>query len=104
MNQNILGYNISNFPSVLNGVTTSADYLSVFTQSYSDSAYVMSFTITAYTPDKRISAFVSALVYINQFLPKAFFYPFNKFIFVQVDSINTFENLTLVLKNYFSFG
>jgi hypothetical protein len=26
-NQNILGYNISNFPSVINGATTPADYL-----------------------------------------------------------------------------
>jgi hypothetical protein len=57
-NQNILVYNITDFPSVINGATTSGDYISVYTPSYSDSAYVMNFTITAYTPDKRTSSFV----------------------------------------------
>jgi hypothetical protein len=33
-NQNILVYNITDFPSVVNGATTSGDYLSVYTQSY----------------------------------------------------------------------
>ncbi len=65
LNQNILVYNISDFPSVVNGATTSGDYLSVYTQSYSDSAYVMNFTITSYTPDKRTSSFVSAIIYLN---------------------------------------
>ncbi len=55
----------------------------------------MSFTITAYTPYKRKSSFVSAIIYVNQFLQKAFDYPFNNFTFVQVDKINTFENLIL---------
>ncbi len=55
----------------------------------------MSFNINAYTPDKRISSFVSAIIYVNQFLPKAFVYAFNNFTFVQVDKINTFENLIL---------
>ncbi len=63
--QNILVYNISDFPSVVNGATTSGDYFSVFTHSYSDSAYVMNFTITAYTPDKRTSLFVSSIILMN---------------------------------------
>ncbi len=33
-NQNILDYNITDFPSVVNGATTFGDYLSIYTQSY----------------------------------------------------------------------
>ena len=64
-NQNISVYNISDFPTVINGAATSADYLSVYTQSYSDSEYMMKFTITAYTPDKRTSSSVLANIYLN---------------------------------------
>ncbi len=83
--QNILVYNISDFPSVVNGPTTSGDYLSVYTQSYSDSAYVMNFTITAVTPYNRMSSFVSATIYINQYISSTITNPYNSFTFVQVD-------------------
>jgi hypothetical protein len=104
LNQNILVYNISDFPSVVNGATTSGDYFSVFTQSYSDSAYIMNFTITAYTPDKRTSSFVSAIIYMNKYLPGIMTNPFNSFTFIQVDKINIYEDLILSIKNYFITG
>ena len=102
MNQNIPGYNISDFPSVINGATISGDYLSVYTQSYTDSAYFMNFTITAFTPDKRTSLFVSAIIYMNYYLPSTIINPFNSFTFIQVDKINIYENFILDLGNYFS--
>ena len=77
-----MAYNISDFPIVVNGAATSDDYLFVYTQNYSDSAYVMNFTITAFTPDKRTSSFVSAIIYINQYLPSKILFPFNNFTFV----------------------
>ena len=64
-----MAYNISDFPIVVNGAATSDDYLFVYTQNYSDSAYVMNFTITAFTPYKRISSFISGIIYMNQYLP-----------------------------------
>ena len=76
--------------------------MSVYTQSYSDSEYVMNFTITAFTPDKRTSSTVSAIIYINQYLPRTIVYPFNNFTFVQVDKINIYEDLILGLENYFT--
>ena len=104
MNQNILVNNITNFPNIVNVVTISADYLSVYTQSYSNSAYVMMFTITVYTPDKRASLFVSAIIYINHYFPGKIANQFNGFKFLQVDNIHIYENLILELGNYFING
>ena len=42
---------ITNFANVINGATTSGDYLSVFTTSYNDSPYVVSVTLTVTRPD-----------------------------------------------------
>ena len=103
-NQNILVYNISDFPSVINGATTSGDYLSVYTQSYFDSAYVMNFTINAYTPDKRTSSSVSAIICINHYLSIKIGFPYNSFTFFQLDKTNIYENLIFDLGNYFMMG
>ena len=102
--QNILVHNISDFPSVVNGARSSGDYLSVYTQSYLDSAYVMNFTIIAYTPDKRTSLFALAIILMNQYIPNTILNPYNSFKFVQVDKINIYENLILSIRNYFITG
>ena len=38
---------MTNFTSVANGVTTSGDYLSFFTNNYTDSPYIVSVTLQA---------------------------------------------------------
>ena len=58
-------YNISYFPSVINGITTLYDYLSVYTTSFYDSPYIINTTITAYTPDNRTSLSIQTIIYIN---------------------------------------
>ena len=63
----------------------------------------MNFTITAFTPDKRTSSFVSGIIYINQYSTKKIAFPFNNFTFVQVDNINIYENLILSIGNYFTY-
>ncbi len=99
--QNILVHNISDFPSVVNGARTSADYLSVYTQSYLDSAYEMNFTIIAYTPDKRTSSSVPAIICLNHYSPTKIGFKYSNFTFVQVDKITHYENLIFDLGNYF---
>ena len=42
---------ITDFPAVINGVVTSADYLSIYTTKYSDSSYIMTVNLTAIVPD-----------------------------------------------------
>ena len=42
---------ITNFITVVNGATTSDDYLSVFTMNYSDSPYIVSVSLTVTRPD-----------------------------------------------------
>ncbi len=54
----------------------------------------MNFTITAYTPDKRTSSFVKAIIYMNQYLPGTNINLLNSFTFFQVDKINIYENLS----------
>jgi hypothetical protein len=46
-NNNVL---ITSFPTPVNGVTTSGDYLSVFTTNYKDSPYVINVVLTASLP------------------------------------------------------
>ena len=64
----------------------------------------MNFTITAYTPDKRTSLFVTAIIYVNKYFPKPIVQPFDNFTFIQIDSKNIYENLVLSLENYFTIG
>ena len=42
---------MNNFPNVVNGATTSDDYLSVSTKNYNDSPYIVIATITVNLPD-----------------------------------------------------
>ena len=42
---------ITNFPAVINGASTSFDYLSVKTDNYNGSTYNMSVSLTATLPD-----------------------------------------------------
>ena len=44
-------YNLTSFPSIINGITTAQDQLSVYTMNFSDSSYILNVTITAYLPD-----------------------------------------------------
>ena len=46
-NNNVL---ITSLPTPVNGVTTSGDYLSVFTTNYKDSPYVINVVLTASLP------------------------------------------------------
>ena len=64
----------------------------------------MNFTITAFTPDKRTSLFISAIIYMNQYLPGTKINLLNSFYFVQVDNINIYENFFLGIENYFITG
>ena len=50
---------------MINGITTSHDYLSVNTMSFTDSTYIMNATITAYPPDNRTSMSVQTIIYVN---------------------------------------
>ena len=43
---------MNNFPTTVNGATTSGDYLSVFTTSYKDSPYIINVVLTATISDK----------------------------------------------------
>ena len=43
---------ITNFPLIVNGATTSDDYLSIFTTNYKDSHYIVNVLLTATLPDK----------------------------------------------------
>ena len=43
---------IANFPTAVNGGTTSGDYLSVSTSNYKDSPYTVKVTLTATLPDR----------------------------------------------------
>ena len=42
---------MTNFPNVVNGETTSSDYLSIFTANYNDSPYIVRVTLTVIRPD-----------------------------------------------------
>ncbi len=64
----------------------------------------MNFTIIAYTPDKRTSSSVSAIICLNHYSPIKIGFPYNSFTFVQMDKINIYENLIFDLGNYFMIG
>ena len=42
---------ILNFPTIVNGETTSGDYLSLLTKNYTDSPYIVSVALTASFPE-----------------------------------------------------
>ncbi len=46
-NSNVL---ITNFPTPVNGATSSEDYLSIFTTNYKNSPYVINVVVTATLP------------------------------------------------------
>ncbi len=55
-NSNVL---ITNFPTPVNGATSSEDYLSIFTTNYKNSPYVINVVVTATLPG-------SVLMYISK--------------------------------------
>ena len=66
-----------NFPTVVNGVITSADYLSIFTKDYKDSPYIVSVTLTAIFPDKVSVLKISKLIYLNPYKASFLYPPYN---------------------------
>ena len=42
---------VVNFPTIVNGETTSGDYLSIFTTNYRDSPYIFNLALAASFPD-----------------------------------------------------
>jgi hypothetical protein len=63
-NSNLL---INNFPTPINGATTSGDYLSVFTTNYKNSPYVISVVLTATLPGP-VLMYISQTIYLNAYL------------------------------------
>ena len=58
---------ITNFPTPMNGVTTSGDYLSIFTTSYKNSPYVINVILTATLPASALM-YISKTIYLNAYL------------------------------------
>ena len=58
---------MSNFPNPVNGVTTSGDYLSVFTANYKNSPYVINVALTATLPGPTF-IHISKTIYLNAYL------------------------------------
>ena len=77
-NSNIL---ISNFPNPVNGVTTSGDYLSVFTTNYNNSPYIMNVKLTTTLPGPTL-IHISKTIYLNAYFKKFIFSPNNKLKYV----------------------
>jgi hypothetical protein len=63
-NSNVL---ITNFPTPINGPTTSGDYLSVYTTNYKNSPYVINVVLTATLP-KQAFMNISKTIYLNAYL------------------------------------
>jgi hypothetical protein len=63
-NSNVI---ITNFPTPINGPTTSGDYLSVFTTSYENSPYAISVVLTVTLPEQAL-IYISKTVYLNAYL------------------------------------
>jgi hypothetical protein len=63
-NSNIL---ITNFPTPINGATTSGDYLSIFTTNYKNSPYVINVVLTATLPEPALM-YISGVIYLNAYL------------------------------------
>ena len=53
----------------------------MYTTNFSDSAYIMNTTITAYLPDNRTSLSIQTIIYLNYYLPKAIQSPYNNLIY-----------------------
>ncbi len=62
-NSNVL---ITNFPTPVNGATSSEDYLSIFTTNYNNSPYVINAVVTATFPLK-VLMYISKSIYLNAY-------------------------------------
>ena len=58
---------INNFPTTINGATTSDDYLSVFTTNYKNSPYVINVVLTV-TLSGPALMYISKTIYLNAYL------------------------------------
>ena len=63
-NSNVL---INNFPTTVNGATTSGDHLSVFTTNYKNSPYIISVVLAATLPGPSLM-YISKIIYLNAYL------------------------------------
>ena len=72
---------MSNFPNPVNGVTTSGDYLSVFTANYKNSPYVINVALTATLPGPTF-IHISKTIYLNAYFKKFIVFPNNKLKYV----------------------
>ena len=98
-NSNIL---ITNFPTPINGATTSGDYLSVFTTNYKNSPYVINVVLTA-TLQGSALVYISKTIYLNAYLAKFIVPPYNSLKYVKLIGTDISEDFSIEIGIYFLF-